>query len=177
MGAMIDSAAIDRISAAISRAESEGATVLLDGRKPTLSEGAPREYATGHWLGPTILDRVKPGSEAARRELFGPLLSIVRVPSLAEALAIENDNPYGNACSVFTTNGAIAQHVAERARAGMIGVNVGVPVPREPFSFGGINESRFGAGDITGPSAVEFWTQTKKITRKWAMQRDGNWMS
>ncbi|MFI5298441.1 MAG: CoA-acylating methylmalonate-semialdehyde dehydrogenase [Polyangiales bacterium] len=177
MGAMIDSGAIDRISAAISRAESEGAKVLLDGRKPKLAEGAPAEYATGNWLGPTILDHVKPGSEAAMRELFGPLLSIVRVASLAEALAIENANPYGNACSVFTTSGAVAQHVAERARAGMIGINVGVPVPREPFSFGGINDSRFGVGDITGPSAVEFWTQTKKITRKWSLQRDGNWMS
>jgi malonate-semialdehyde dehydrogenase (acetylating)/methylmalonate-semialdehyde dehydrogenase len=105
------------------------------------------------------------------------VLTIVRVASLAEAIAVENGNPYGNACSVFTTSGAVAQRVAEQAHAGMIGVNVGVPVPREPFSFGGIQESKFGQGDITGPSAVEFWTQTKKITRKWAMQKDGNWMS
>jgi malonate-semialdehyde dehydrogenase (acetylating) / methylmalonate-semialdehyde dehydrogenase len=174
MGALIDRASQERLEAAIARAESEGARVLVDGRgkKP---QGA--SWAGGHWLGPTILDHVRPDMEAAQRELFGPLISIVRVPTLSAALELEAASPYGNAASIFTTNGTVAQHVVEHARAGMVGVNVGVPVPREPFSFGGINESRFGHGDITGPGGVEFWSQTKKVTRKWTARTDGSWMS
>ncbi|XXF78277.1 CoA-acylating methylmalonate-semialdehyde dehydrogenase [Myxococcaceae bacterium GXIMD 01537] len=174
MGAIIDRASVQRLEDAIARAEAEGARVLLDGRgrKP-----AGAEFSGGHWLGPTILDNVKPGMEAAQKELFGPVLSIVRVPTLSAALEVENGSPYGNAASIFTTNGAVAQAVVEGAQAGMVGVNVGVPVPREPFSFGGINESRFGHGDITGASGVEFWSQLKKVTRKWTARTDGSWMS
>ena len=78
---------------------------------------------------------------------------------------------------MFTTRGAVARAVAERATAGMIGINIGVPVPREPFSFGGTKTSRFGQGDMTGRGAVELWTQLKKITSKWALQSDASWMS
>ena len=84
---------------------------------------------------------------------------------------------YGNAASVFTQSGGIAKQVMERASAGMIGVNIGVPVPREPFSFGGWNESKFGVGDITGRSSIEFWTQNKKTTTKWNPEAQVNWMS
>jgi malonate-semialdehyde dehydrogenase (acetylating) / methylmalonate-semialdehyde dehydrogenase len=173
MGALIERTAKTRIEAAIGRAELEGARVLLDGRNP---EVAP-EYASGHWLGPTILDQVSPEMECARAELFGPVLAIIRVPTLDAALAIERDNPYGNATSIFTSSGAAARHVSENASSGMIGVNIGVPVPREPFSFGGTKQSKFGHGDITGPAAVDFWTDLKKITTKWATQTDATWMS
>jgi malonate-semialdehyde dehydrogenase (acetylating)/methylmalonate-semialdehyde dehydrogenase len=115
--------------------------------------------------------------EAAHKELFGPIISIIRVPTLTAAIEQQNSSPYGNAASVFTTNGAVAQHVVENSKAGMIGVNVGVPVPREPFSFGGVNESRFGVGDITGPDGVNFWSYSKKVTRKWTARTDGSWMS
>jgi malonate-semialdehyde dehydrogenase (acetylating) / methylmalonate-semialdehyde dehydrogenase len=115
--------------------------------------------------------------DCARSELFGPVLTVVRVPNLEEALAIEAASPYGNATSVFTTSGAVARLVSERATSGMVGVNVGVPVPREPFSFGGAKSSKFGHGDITGRSAVEFWTSLKKVTTKWTLQRDASWMS
>jgi malonate-semialdehyde dehydrogenase (acetylating)/methylmalonate-semialdehyde dehydrogenase len=115
--------------------------------------------------------------ECARTELFGPVLSILRVATLEEALAVEGQSAYGNATSVFTSSGAVARLVAERAQSGMIGVNVGVPVPREPFSFGGTKQSRFGHGDITGPGGVDFWTDRKKITTKWAPQSDATWMS
>jgi malonate-semialdehyde dehydrogenase (acetylating)/methylmalonate-semialdehyde dehydrogenase len=174
MGAIVDRAARDRIVRAIEGAERAGARILLDGRGKL-----PRhaEWSEGSWLGPTILDGVDPRSEAAQTEIFGPVLSIVRVPTIAEALAIEAASPYGNACSIFTTSGAVAEHVGSRARAGMIGVNVGVPVPREPFSFGGIGDSRFGHGDVTGRGGIEFWSQLKKITRKWAAQTDASWMS
>jgi malonate-semialdehyde dehydrogenase (acetylating)/methylmalonate-semialdehyde dehydrogenase len=99
------------------------------------------------------------------------------VKNLEDALALERSSAYGNACSVFTTSGAVADFVAQNATAGMIGVNIGVPVPREPFSFGGTKDSKFGAGDITGVGGVEFWSQRKKVTSKWALQSDKNWMS
>ncbi len=113
----------------------------------------------------------------AREEVFGPVLAIVRTRDVDEALAVENASPYGNAASVFTESGGVARYVMERASAGMVGVNVGVPVPREPFSFGGIGESKFGHGDITGESGIEFWSSLKKITRKWTVQHDATWMS
>jgi malonate-semialdehyde dehydrogenase (acetylating)/methylmalonate-semialdehyde dehydrogenase len=173
MGALIDAAARERIAAAIGAAEAQGARVLLDGRRAP----PPREYPGGNWMGPTILDDVRPGTEAATVELFGPLLSVVRVPSLDEALCLERATPFGNATSIFTSSGAAARYVADRSTSGMIGVNVGVPVPRDPFSFGGTKESRFGQGDITGPGGVELWSQLKKITTRWAASPDASWMS
>jgi malonate-semialdehyde dehydrogenase (acetylating)/methylmalonate-semialdehyde dehydrogenase len=173
MGALIDRAAHTRLVQAIERAQKEGAVVALDGRQAPV----PAAYAAGNWLGPTILDRVTPEMECAQAELFGPVLSVVRVPTLEAALLLERASPYGNATSIFTSSGAVARHIAERASSGMIGVNVGVPVPREPFSFGGTKRSKFGHGDITGPAAVDFWTDLKKITTKWATQLDATWMS
>ncbi|WP_163870763.1 MULTISPECIES: CoA-acylating methylmalonate-semialdehyde dehydrogenase [Myxococcus] len=174
MGAIIDKGAVDRLETAIDKAASEGARLALDGRGRRPKGDT---WAGGNWLGPSILDQVRPDMEAARRELFGPVLSIIRVPTLSAALAVENASPYGNAASIFTTSGMVAQTVVEGVRAGMVGVNVGVPVPREPFSFGGTGESRFGHGDITGPSGLDFWTQLKKVTRKWSARTDGSWMS
>jgi len=173
MGAIIERAARDRIVGAIDRAEAAGAEVVLDGRRPR----PPAGYEGGNWLGPTVIDGARPDMECARSELFGPVLTVMRVANLEEALAIEAQSPYGNATSVFTTSGAVARLVSERATSGMVGVNVGVPVPREPFSFGGAKDSKFGAGDITGRPGVEFWTRLKKVTTKWDLQPDATWMS
>lgn len=173
MGAIITRQSLENLNAAIDRAEKSGARILLDGRKAA----APKGMEGGHWLAPTVLDGVKPGSQAACDELFGPVLSIIRVGTLSEAIAVENSNPYGNAASVFTSTGSVAERVALEAKAGMVGVNIGVPVPREPFSFGGIQESRYGHGDITGPDGVDFWSQKKKITTKWVNPTDKNWMN
>ncbi len=173
MGALIDAASVERLEAGISRGVVEGARLLLDGRRPVAPAGCER----GHWLAPTILDHVQPDSFCAREELFGPVLSIVRVPTLHAALEIERASPYGNATSVFTQSGAVARLVSDHATSGMIGINVGVPVPREPFSFGGTKGSRFGHGDITGQGAVDFWTKLKKVTSKWGPAIDGSWMS
>jgi len=173
MGALIDAAALSRLTAAIERGVADGASLRLDGR----SLLAPTGYMHGHWLGPTVLDQVKSGDYCAQEELFGPVLSIVRVPTLQAALAIERASPYGNATSVFTQSGAVARMVSDQATSGMIGVNVGVPVPREPFSFGGTKGSRFGHGDITGQGGVELWSKLKKVTSKWAPSTDGSWMS
>jgi malonate-semialdehyde dehydrogenase (acetylating)/methylmalonate-semialdehyde dehydrogenase len=113
----------------------------------------------------------------AKEEIFGPVISIIRAKDIDQAIAIENDSNYGNAASVFTQNGGLAKKIIEGASAGMIGVNIGVPVPREPFGFGGWKDSKFGVGDITGKSSIEFWTKSKKITTKWNKEDKTNWMS
>lgn len=101
----------------------------------------------------------------------------MRVKTLDDAIAVENSSPFGNAAAVFTEKGATARYVAERASSGMIGVNVGVPVPREPFGFGGWGDSCYGTGEITGASSIEFWTRLRKTTTKWNRDAGTNWMS
>ena len=172
IGPVISAAARERILRYIDEAEAGGATVLVDGRGVTVrgSEG-------GYFVGPTIIDHVRPEMKIAQDEVFGPVLAIVRATDVDDALRIENASPYGNAASVFTESGGVARYVMEHAGAGMVGVNVGVPVPREPFSFGGWNDSKFGVGDITGRGSIEFWTQSKKMTTKWNQDAGVNWMS
>lgn len=172
LGSVISKAAKERIENYITQAEKDGAKILLDGRNYKV-EGKEN----GYYVGPTIIDFVTPEMSVAKEEIFGPVISIIRSRSLEDALKIENANPYGNAASVFTQSGGLARYVMENASAGMIGVNIGVPVPREPFSFGGWNESRFGVGDITGKSSIEFWTKLKKMTTKWNPEAGINWMS
>jgi malonate-semialdehyde dehydrogenase (acetylating)/methylmalonate-semialdehyde dehydrogenase len=172
LGAVINSASKHRIERYITEAEQQGAKILVDGRNAKV-EGKEN----GTYVGPTVIDYVKPDMAVAKEEIFGPVISIMRADTLDEAIAIENENPYGNAASVFTQNGSYARYVIERVSSGMIGVNIGVPVPREPFSFGGWNESKFGVGDITGKSSIEFWTKLKKTTVKWNPEAGVNWMS
>lgn len=172
LGAVISKEAKERIERYITEAEQQGAKVLVDGRGVKV-EGKEE----GFYVGPTVIDYVRPDMRIAQEEVFGPVLSIMRATNLDEAMEIENRNPYGNAASVFTQSGGIARQVMERASAGMIGVNIGVPVPREPFSFGGWNESKFGACDVTGKSSIEFFTKLKKTTIKWNPESNVNWMS
>ena len=172
LGAVISKEAKERIERYITEAEAQGAKVLVDGRN-TVVPGKEQ----GIYVGPTVIDHVTPDMAIAREEVFGPVISIIRTKNIDEAMKIENASPYGNAASVFTQNGSMARYVIDHASAGMVGVNVGVPVPREPFSFGGWNESKFGAGDITGKSSVGFWTQLKKSTVKWNKEAGVNWMS
>ncbi|MDA1080355.1 MAG: CoA-acylating methylmalonate-semialdehyde dehydrogenase [Gemmatimonadetes bacterium] len=172
VGPVISPAAKARIIQFIDEAEAQGAKVLVDGRGATVPG---RE--NGFWIGPTLIDHVTPDMKIAQEEVFGPVMVIVRTRDVDEALRVENASPYGNAASVFTESGGIARKVMERASAGMVGVNVGVPVPREPFSFGGWNDSKFGVGDITGHGSIEFWTQAKKMTTKWNREAGTNWMS
>ena len=172
LGPVISAEARDRIEKYITEAEEAGATVLVDGRKAVV-----KDRENGYYVGPTIIDHVTPDMRIAQDEVFGPVLAIIRTKDLIGALEVENASPYGNAASVFTENGGTARYVMEHASAGMVGVNVGVPVPREPFSFGGWNESRFGVGDITGRGSIEFWTRSKKMTTKWNQEHGTNWMS
>ena len=170
MGTIISRSALDRITSYIDDAEKMGAQVLVDGRDAT----PPAGYENGYWLGVTVLDGVGPDWPCAKEEIFGPVLSIIRTETLEDAMRVENDNQYGNAAAVFTTSGDVAKTISETASAGMIGINIGVPVPREPYSFGGWNESKFGHGDITGRSGVSFWTDLKKVTARWP-ESDETW--
>lgn len=158
LGAVINKESKERIEKYITEAESQGAKILVDGRGAVV-----KGKENGTYVGATVIDYVTPDMSVAKEEIFGPVISIMRANTVDEALAIENANPYGNAASVFTQNGGVARYVMDRASAGMIGVNIGVPVPREPFSFGGWNESKFGVGDITGKSSISFWTKIKSL--------------
>ena len=170
MGTIISAESAVRITRYIEAAEKAGAKVLLDGRGQKASDG-------GHWIGPTILDHVTLDMPAGCEEIFGPVLSIVRVPTLDAAIALQHKSLYANGAAIFTTSGAVARYASERLEAGMIGINVGVPVPREPFSFGGFNDSKFGHGDITGWDGFRFWSRPRTVTEKWAAQTDASWMS
>lgn len=172
LGAVISPAAKQRIEGYITRAQQAGFKLVLDGRGSSVP-GCEK----GNFVAPTIIEGAPAGHESACEEIFGPVLTVLKAQSLEEALEIENSSKYGNAAAVYTTNGGIAQWFIERASAGMIGINIGVPVPREPFAFGGWNDSAFGDGDITGANAVDFWTRTKKITTKWSDTFRSNWMS
>jgi len=172
LGPVISKQAKERIERYITEAERDGAKVLVDGRNATVPgrEG-------GYYVGPTVIDFVRPEMNIAKEEVFGPVLAIIRAKTVDDAIRIENSSPYGNAASVFTQSGGMARYVIERVSAGMIGVNIGVPVPREPFSFGGWNDSKFGACDITGKSSIDFFTKLKKTTTKWNPESQANWMS
>ena len=172
VGPVISREAKQRIEKYITEAERAGAKVLVDGRNYVVPG---RE--NGYYIGPTLIDHVTPDMRIAQEEVFGPVMVIIRAKDVDEALSVQHRSRYGNAASVFTESGSIARHVMENASAGMVGVNVGVPVPREPFGFGGWNESKFGVGDITGRSSIDFWTKSKKMTTKWNREAGTNWMS
>ena len=172
LGSIISKQAKERIENYITEAEKDGAKILVDGRN-SIVEG----FENGYYVGPTVVDFVRPEMKIGREEVFGPVLSIIRVDTLDQAVTLENRSAYGNAAAIYTQSGGLADYTTERVSAGMIGVNIGVPVPREPFSFGGWNESRFGVGDLTGKSSIGFWTKLKKITTKWNPESQINWMS
>lgn len=162
VGPLIDGIAKDRVLSYINNAEKDGAKILLDGRSWASKEN-------GYWVGPTIILHSSRTDAAICDEIFGPVLSVIQVDTWEEAISIENANPYGNAACIYTEMGAHAEWFTKRFNTAMIGVNIGIPVPREPFSFGGLygTKSKFGDSDITGDGAMEFFTNRKKITSKW----------
>lgn len=165
MGPVIDTVAHQRIVQYITAAEHAGAKVLLDGR--LWMEDNNNKH--GNWIGPTILVHPSAQHRAVREEVFGPVLSVVMCTTWEDAIAIENASPFGNAACVYTNNGGSAEWFTERFRAAMLGVNIGIPVPREPFSFGGLYGtcSKYGDMDITGDGAMEFFSHRVKISTKW----------
>ncbi|KAL7680998.1 putative methylmalonate-semialdehyde dehydrogenase, aldehyde dehydrogenase, cysteine active [Plasmopara halstedii] len=163
VGALIDEISKTRVLKYINEAEAEGVKILVDGRSWA-------KEAKGYWVGPTVLLHTTSNGAAMKDEIFGPVLSVYRVKSFEEALQIENNNDYGNAAAIYTSNGASAEYFQTRFRASMIGINIGIPVPREPFSFGGLygTKSKYGDMDITGDGCVEFFSSRRKITAKWS---------
>ena len=170
-GPAIDGHSKEKILKYVKDAEENcGAQILVDGRKKV----APNGCEGGAWIGPTIIQHVSADDAAIKEEIFGPVLSVYHVKSWAEAIQIENRNPFGNAACIYTSNGGSAEWFTSRFRAGMLGVNVGIPVPREPFSFGGLygTKSKYGDVDITGDGAMEFFSNRIKITSKWIVPNE-----
>ncbi|QWV00227.1 CoA-acylating methylmalonate-semialdehyde dehydrogenase [Francisella salimarina] len=172
LGAIITKESKDRIENYITKAKDAGCKILLDGRNAVV-EGKEG----GYYVNPTIIDGAEFGQPWSCDEIFGPVVTIIRVKNIEEAIKIQNSSIYGNGASVYTQDGEAATYVIDRLTAGMCGVNIGVPVPREPFGFGGWKDSKFGVSDITGSQPVDFWTQTKKITTKWNAKHKKDWMS
>jgi malonate-semialdehyde dehydrogenase (acetylating)/methylmalonate-semialdehyde dehydrogenase len=170
VGPVIDVVSYDKILRYIAQAEQDGAKVLLDGRGWKRKEGC--------WIGPTVLLHSSPTDTTMTEEVFGPVLSVYVCSSWEEAIAIEKANEFGNAASIYTTNGANAEWFLSRFQAGMLGTNIGIPVPREPFSFGGLygTKSKYGDMDITGDGGMEFFSNRIKITSKWPLKRTADTM-
>jgi malonate-semialdehyde dehydrogenase (acetylating)/methylmalonate-semialdehyde dehydrogenase len=136
------------------------ARVVVDGREST-------PPGPGFYLGPTLVDDVKPGTPVYDDEIFGPVLSVVRVASYGEALALVNANPYANGVAIFTRDGGAARRFARDVQVGMVGVNVPIPVPVSYYSFGGWKASLFGDIHMYGPEGIRFFTRTKVVTSRW----------
>jgi malonate-semialdehyde dehydrogenase (acetylating)/methylmalonate-semialdehyde dehydrogenase len=159
MGPVISRDHRDRVAGYLEAGRSEGAEVAFDGRGSASGEG--------FLIGPSVLDRVEPGMRVAREEIFGPVLSVIRVGDLDEALAVGRDCPYGNGASIFTRDGRAAREFKHRFNAGMIGINVGVPAPMAWFPFTGWNQSFFGDLHIQGIEGVQFYTRQKMTMTRW----------
>ena len=162
MGPLITAQHRDKVSSYIDLALADGATVVVDGRGVE-ADGA----ADGFWLGPTLVDRVPTGSAVYTDEIFGPVLSVVRVGSYEEGLALVNGGRYGNGTAIFTNDGGAARQFQLDAEVGMIGVNVPIPVPVGSFSFGGWKDSLFGDTRAYGAEGFRFFTQQKVVTTRW----------
>ena len=162
MGPLITEEHRDRVASYVTDAASEGATVTVDGRQ---HDAASRR--AGFFLGPSLLDQVQPGMRCYRDEIFGPVLGVVRVETYDEALRIINENPYGNGVAIFTRDGGAARQFQFDVEAGMVGINVPIPVPVAYYSFGGWKASLFGDLHIYGPEGVQFYTRTKVVTSRW----------
>ncbi len=162
MGPLVTEEHRDRVASFVESGERAGAKVVIDGR-----EVQPSGAQEGFWLGPTLLDHVTPDMEVYREEIFGPVLSVVRVETYAEAVALVNANPYGNGTAVFTNDGGAARRYEADVTVGMIGVNVPVPVPVAYYSFGGWKRSLFGDTHAHGAEGVQFFTRGKVVTTRW----------
>jgi malonate-semialdehyde dehydrogenase (acetylating)/methylmalonate-semialdehyde dehydrogenase len=162
MGPLITRAHRDRVASFIESGEQAGAKVVVDGRDVQAVGGAE-----GFWLGPTLFDNVTPEMAVYQEEIFGPVLSVVRVGSYEEAVALINANEYGNGTAIFTNDGGAARRFEADVNVGMIGVNVPIPVPVAAYSFGGWKASLFGDTHAYGPEGVHFFTRQKVVTTRW----------
>ncbi len=163
MGPLVTGVHRDRVAGYVDAGEAEGAEVVVDGRGFTPPDGDP----DGFWFGPTLLDHVTADMTVYTDEIFGPVLSVVRVDTYDEALELVNANPYGNGTAVFTGDGAAARRFQHDVEVGMVGINVPIPVPMAYYSFGGWKDSLFGDTHVHGQEGVHFYTRTKAVTARW----------
>ena len=162
MGPLVTAQARDRVSGYVDAGEAAGATLVVDGRQPTVDADGD-----GFFVGPTLFDHVATDMSIYTDEIFGPVLSVVRVDSYDEGVKLINDNPYGNGVAIFTNDGGAARQFANEVNVGMIGVNVPVPVPMAYYSFGGWKSSLFGDTHAHGVEGVHFFTRGKVVTARW----------
>src|ERR1051325_848620 len=160
MGPLVTREHRDKVASYIDKGRQEGATVVADGRETTPD-------ADGFWLGVSLLDNVKPEMDVYKDEIFGPVLGITRVDPYDEAVELVNENPYGNGVAIFTRDGGVARQFQFDVKAGMVGVNVPIPVPVAYYSFGGWKNSLFGDLHIYGPEGIQFYTRGKVVTSRW----------
>ncbi len=160
MGPLVTREHRDKVASYIEQAPKEGATVVVDGRETAPDNG-------GFFLGASLLDNVTPEMQCYRDEIFGPVLGITRVETYDEAVRLVNENPYGNGAAIFTRDGGVARRFQVEAQAGMIGINVPIPVPVAYYSFGGWKNSLFGGAHIYGPEGINFYTRGKVVTSRW----------
>ncbi len=160
MGPLITAEHRDKVAAYVTRARDAGAVVVADGADRDLPEA-------GFFYGPTLLDQVTRDMECYRDEIFGPVLSVVRVATFQEAIALINSNPYGNGTAIFTRDGGAARKFQHEVEVGMVGINVPIPVPVAYHSFGGWKASLFGDAHMYGPEGVRFFTRAKVVTARW----------
>jgi malonate-semialdehyde dehydrogenase (acetylating)/methylmalonate-semialdehyde dehydrogenase len=160
MGPLITREHRDRVASYIDGAREQGAEVVADGRQLKVD-------GDGFFLGVSLLDNVTPEMDCYRDEIFGPVLSVVRAKTYDEAVKLVNDNPYGNGVAIFTRDGGAAREFEFGVNAGMVGVNVPIPVPVAYYSFGGWKNSLFGDSHVYGPEGIHFYTRGKVVTRRW----------
>src|SRR5690606_7585269 len=165
MGPLISAAHRARVRSYIDSGVEEGARLVLDGRECKVA-GAPG----GFWLGPTLFDRVTPQMRIYREEIFGPVLVVLRVNTLDEAIASINACPYANGTALFTESGGAARRFEHEVEVGMVGINVPIPVPVAYYAFGGWKQSLFGDLHVHGTEGVRFYTRTKTVTTRWPRQ-------
>jgi len=166
MGPVVTPQARERIFDYIGQGADTGAQLTVDGRELEVDGG-------GFWVGPTVIDQVDPSMSVYTDEIFGPVLSVVRSPSLDEAIELINRNPYANGAAIFTGSGHEARRFQREVEVGMIGINVPIPVPMAFYSFGGWKDSLFGDHHIHGPEGVRFYTRGKAITSRWPATQAG----
>lgn len=160
MGPLITAEHRDKVASYLAGAPGEGATVVVDGRTADLP-------AQGYFLGVSLIDNVKPGMKCYDDEIFGPVLSVVRVDTYEEAVQLINDHQYGNGTAIFTRDGGAARQFQFDINVGMVGINVPIPVPVSYYSFGGWKASLFGDSNMYGPAGIDFYTRTKTVTSRW----------
>jgi malonate-semialdehyde dehydrogenase (acetylating)/methylmalonate-semialdehyde dehydrogenase len=161
MGPLVTREHRDRVASYVEGAPGEGGRVVVDGRDGAAPGGG------GFFLAPSLIDDVRPGMRAYDDEIFGPVLGVARVGTFEEALALVNENPYGNGTAIFTRDGGAARRFQHEAEAGMVGVNVPIPVPVAYYSFGGWKASLFGSSHVYGPEGIAFYTRGKVVTSRW----------